>query len=65
MLCGITGSTSSMIKHLECKHPSVSKDKVSKGKAFVRPVTDLFHRPINGESMKESQNQQLLCVQKI
>ena len=43
------GSTSSMRKHLDLKHPSLSKDKLSKGKALVRPVTDMFHCPFQGE----------------
>ena len=43
------GSTSSMRKNLALKHPSLSKEKLSKGKALVRPVTDMFHRPIQGE----------------
>ena len=56
------GSTSSVLKHLEFKHPSVIKDEVSKRKAFVRPVTDLFHLPINGEKYERiTKSSALMC----
>ena len=60
------GSTSSMRKHLEFKHPSISKDKVSKGKALVQPVIDLFHQPINEEKYERiTKSTALICAENV
>ena len=68
-LCGImlsySGSTTStMKKHLQIKHPSLNSAQASTSSSAVRPITDLFQRPLSRDKYERiTQKAVLMCAQ--